>query len=96
MKHHRVLRSFGFYALALWNWFPLFVRLAKSRTPSSGKIVGMLVLVPSDCQKFSEKDSTDPLTPANSVCEQHRVHQTVSSHLVVRATARRFLSQPHH
>jgi hypothetical protein len=41
MKHHRVknLRSFGFYALALWNWFPLFVRIAKSRIPSSGKIV---------------------------------------------------------
>ena len=63
MKHHRVIAIIWVLCACLWNWFPLFVRLAKSRMPSSGKIVKMLV--PSDCQKILGKNSTDPLTPAD-------------------------------
>ena len=75
MKHHRVLFAIIWVLCACCGWFPLFVRLAKSGMPSSGdccKIVRMLV--PSDCPKFSGKDSTQlavtPLTPADCVCGQ--------------------------
>ena len=67
MKHHRVFAIIWDLCACSWNWFPLFVRLAKSGMPSSGKIVRMLVHVPSDCQKILGNDSTDPLTPADCV-----------------------------
>ena len=44
MKHHRVFAIIWVLCACLWNWFPLFVRLAISRMPSSGKIVSTLRL----------------------------------------------------
>ena len=53
MKHYRVFAIIWVLCAYLWNWFPLFVRLAKSGMPSSGKIVRMLV--PSVSKNFRKK-----------------------------------------